>query len=154
MMQLAHDGDEEVRRQLASRPELSLALQRILSQDSSEDVRLALAGNPSLDDGIGRFLAQGRHPKLLEALAMNSGTLPGTRECLIACGDPALHKRLLANPALGTDELSALVEVCSEEVFYHLFYRKWDCSALSARAQARLLESPLPAVRRLVDKSA
>lgn len=149
MLRLVRDGDEEVRRRLAARTELTLPLQRILSQDSSEEVRLILAGNPCLDDGIGRFLVQGRHQKVLEALAENPGALPATRLCLIAFDDPALHKLLLANPALSSEELSALLELCSEEVFYHLVYRRRDCRTLSSTARNRLLGSPLPTIRRL-----
>ncbi|MFA6930628.1 MAG: hypothetical protein WCT05_09885 [Lentisphaeria bacterium] len=149
MLQLARDGDEEVRHSIARRAELSLPLQRILSQDSREEVRLALAANPCLDDGIGRFLAQGRHGKVLAALAQNPGALEATRTVLISDGDSQLHKLLLANPALAGEELSALLEVCAEEVFYHLAYRRRDCSFLSSRAKERLLQSGLPAVRRL-----
>jgi hypothetical protein len=154
LLQLVRDGGLEVRKKAAARKGLSLALQRILSQDGNDEVLLPLAANPDLDDGIGRFLAQGQHPGLLRALAGNSGNLPATRQALVACADPALHKLLLANAALSAKEVSALIEVCSEEVFYHLFYRKCDCGALSSKARRRLLQSALPSVSRLVAESA
>lgn len=99
-VQLLENGDETQRAEIASQPNLSVELQKLLSKDASETVLIALANNVSLNDEVQAELVNLGLPEIREAIASNPSLSEEQQTYLAKTASNDVKYKLAENPSL------------------------------------------------------
>ena len=107
MTRLALSRHKDVRRTLAARDDVPLAIQAILASDSWFTVRATVAHNPTAARSVLALLASDAHRGVVEALLENPSTPPEALESLASHALPTVRMKaarlLLRHPRPGLD---------------------------------------------------
>lgn len=101
---------DDVRREDAARPDLTLDQYQRLASDDDSDVRAAVAGNPAVPPQLLDALAQDDSYQVRVKVAENAVTDPSTLHRLVGDHDSDVRAALVANPRLAPASVEALAK--------------------------------------------
>ena len=110
MNELAKAGVMDIRKFLASNPNISPEVIKVLSEDYDSDVRKSLAANPNISPEVMKALSEDDNNEVRKSLAANLNISPEVMKALSEDDNNDVRKSLAANPNISPEVMKALSE--------------------------------------------
>lgn len=147
MLHWLENGTLKVRCFIASKMEMPEELQMVAATSDIPEVRRSLASNPNIAENVALFLLHESDEEVLKGLAVNDQISDKALTAIAQLAHPKVNKILAARHDLPEEAIQVMIGQNNEQVLFHLAYHGVCPKWLSSDAEERLSKHILPELR-------
>lgn len=147
MLHWLENGTLRIRCFIAGKMEMPEGLQMVVATSDIPEIRRSLASNPNIAENVALFLLHESDEEVLKGLAVNDQISDKALTAIAQLAHPKVNKILAARHDLPEEAIQVMIGQDNEHVLFHLAYHGVCPKWLSAEAEERLSRHVLPELR-------